>query len=364
MGGRETGGLSNLLPGYRLVENPQHRRDVEQIWQLPEGSIQAQAGRKAYEMIEGLESGAVKLLWIAATNPAVSLPDLGRVKGALRRSPFTVYQDAYFPTETAAFAHLLLPAAQWGEKTGTMTNSERRVTLCQAFQQPVGEARADWEIFADVGRRLGYSQQFAFTSSAEVFAEYVRLTEGRVCDMSRLSHEILAEAGPQQWPYPAGSEPTTESKRLYTDLRFPTQDGRARFVAFHHQGLAEPPDAQYPYVLTVGRLYGHWHTQTRTGHIDKIKKLHPHAFVEIHPRDAAVVGVAEGELLEIRSRRGQARFPAKVTRAIAPGTVFVPMHWGLLWGHETEANALTHPIACPISGEPELKACAVSLRKG
>jgi ferredoxin-nitrate reductase len=364
MGGRETGGLSNLLPGYRLVENPQHRRDVEQIWQLPEGSIQAQAGRKAYEMIEGLESGAVKLLWIAATNPAVSLPDLGRVKAALRRSPFTVYQEAYFPTETAAFAHLLLPAAQWGEKTGTMTNSERRVTLCQAFQQPVGEARADWEIFADVGRRLGYSQQFAFTSSAEVFAEYVRLTEGRVCDMSRLSHEILAEAGPQQWPYPAGSEPTTESKRLYTDLRFPTQDGRARFVAFHHQGLAEPPDAQYPYVLTVGRLYGHWHTQTRTGHIDKIKKLHPHAFVEIHPRDAAVVGVAEGELLEIRSRRGQARFPAKVTRAIAPGTVFVPMHWGLLWGHETEANALTHPIACPISGEPELKACAVSLRKG
>jgi ferredoxin-nitrate reductase len=364
MGGRETGGLANLLPGYRLVENPQHRREVEQVWQLPEGSIHPQPGRKAYEMIEGLEQGAVQLLWIAATNPAVSLPDLERVKSALRRSPFTVYQDAYFPTETAAFAHLLLPAAQWGEKTGTMTNSERRITLCQAFQAPAGEARADWEIFAEVGRRLGFAQQFSFANAAEVFAEYRLATVGRVCDMGGLSHEILAEAGAQQWPFPIGSEPTVESKRLYTDLHFPTPDGRARFVAFHHKGLAEPPDADYPYVLTVGRLYGHWHTQTRTGLIDKINKLHPAAFVELHPRDAEAVGVEDGELVEIRSRRGQTRFPARVTRAIAPGTVFVPMHWGLLWGHETEANALTHPMACPISGEPELKACAVSLRKG
>lgn len=365
MGGREAGGLAHLLPGYRSVKNPQHRAEVEEFWGLPAGSISPDAGRTAWETIAGLESEEVGLLWIAATNPAVSMPDLERTKAALLRSPFTIYQDAYYPTETTAYAHVLLPAAQWSEKTGTMTNSERRVTLCSAFRQPPGEAKADWEIFAEVGRRLGFTKQFAFSTATQVYAEFTKITRDRPCDMSGLSHERLRVEGPQQWPCPESelgkADRQEKAKRLYTELKFPTPDGRAKFAAYHSRGLAEPPDAQYPFVLTTGRLYGHWHTQTRTGRIEKIQQLHPRPFIEIHPRDAASLRINHDDWVEVRSRRGKAKFPAKVTEAIAPGTVFVPMHWGALWAEQAEANALTHPESCPDSGQPELKACAVQL---
>ena len=392
MGGREAGGLSHLLPGYRVIKNDAHRAEVEQFWGLPAGQIAAVPGRTAWDMITGLETGDVGLLWVAATNPAVSMPDLERTKAALMRSPFTVYQDAYYPTETAAYAHVLLPAAQWGEKTGTMTNSERVVTLCQAFKAPMGEAKADWEIFAEVGRRLGFADKFAFENSAEVYAEFVELTRGRPCDQTGISHAELLQNGPIQWPCPISAVETRSvseeipgrgilgmgktqatqaqtkpkvvdqsAKRLYTDFRFHTPDGRARFGAYHSRGLAEPPDPNFPFVLTTGRLYGHWHTQTRTGRIDKIKQMHPQPFMEIHPRDAAQLGIQEGDWVEVRSRRGKSRFPAQVTKAITPGTVFVPMHWGALWANQAEANALTHAESCPDSLQPELKACAVQL---
>lgn len=362
MGGREVGGLANLLPGYRSVTIPEHRAEIEQFWQLPAGHVSPHAGRTAVEMIAGLETGEVGLLWIVATNPAVSLPHLEQVKAALQRSPFTICQDAYYPTETAQYAHLLLPAAQWGEKTGTMTNSERVVTLCQAFREPPGEARPDWAIIADVGRRLGFADHFSFTTSAEVYAEYVQLTQNRICDMTGLSHDRLRQEGPLQWPCPAHAQtPQSHAKRLYTDLTFPTPDGRARFGALHSRGLAEPPDPTYPFVLTTGRLYGHWHTQTRTGRIDKIRQMHPSPFLEMHPHNAEKLGVQEGDWVEVRSRRGTAQLPVTLTRAIAQGTVFVPIHWGALWANQSEANAMTHPIACPDSKQPELKACAVQI---
>jgi ferredoxin-nitrate reductase len=359
MGGREAGGLCHLLPGYRQVTNPQHRADLETAWGLPAGQISAQPGRTGWEMITGLETGAIDLLWIVATNPAVSMPDLGRTQAALARSPFTVYQDCYYPTETAAYAHLLLPAAQWSEKTGVMTNSERVVTLCPGFRQPPGQARPDWEIFAEVGRRLGFSPQFAYGSSAEVYAEFAALTRDRPCDQSGLSHHRLQSQGPSRWPCPHPDQPG--QARLYGNLTFYTPDGRARFGAYHSRGLAEPPDATYPYVLTVGRLYGHWHTQSRTGRIAKLTALYPTPQLEIHPRDAAQAGVEEGKTVVVRSRRGMARFQAKVTVAITPGTLFAPLHWGALWADQAEANALTHPIACPESHQPELKACAVQI---
>ncbi|WP_460201407.1 molybdopterin oxidoreductase family protein [Scytonema sp. NUACC21] len=372
MGGREAGGLAHLLPGYRLVKNPQHRAEVEEFWGLKPGQISPTPGLTAWDMITGLENGSVGILWIAATNPAVSMPDLERTKAALLRSPFTIYQDAYYPTETAAYAHVLLPAAQWSEKTGVMTNSERRVTLCPGFRQPPGEAKADWEIFAEVGRRLGFIKEFAFANSKEVYSEFVKLTRHRPCDMSGISHERLQAFGPVQWPWPEGAMGTgrqgdkegiaaSSAKRLYTDFRFHTPDGRARFAAYHSRGLAEPPDPNYPFVLTTGRLYGHWHTQTRTGRIEKTRQMHPEPFVEIHPRDAATLGVEDNQFVEVRSRRGKAKFPVKVTRAIAPGTLFVPMHWGALWADNAEANALTHPESCPDSLQPELKACAVQI---
>lgn len=362
MGGREAGGLAHILPGYRVVSNGQHRAEVEQFWGLPPGQISPHPGLNAWEMITGLERGAVGCLWIAATNPAVSMPDLPRTKAALLRSPFTIYQDAYYPTETAAYAHVLLPAAQWGEKTGTMTNSERVVTLCPAFREPVGEAKADWEIFAEVGRRLGFADKFEFADSAAVRSEFIQLTRDRPCDMTGITHEQLRQQGPMQWPCP--DYPTDMPReRLYTDLRFHTPDGRARFGAYHAKGLAEPSSPDYPFVLTTGRVYGHWHTLTRTGRIEKTLKMHPEPFIEIHPRDASKLLIEEGDWVEVRSRRGFARFPAIITKAISPGTVFVPMHWGTLWAQQSEANALTHPIACPESGQPELKACAVQLTK-
>ena len=391
MGGREAGGLSHIIPGYRVIKNPQHRAEVEQGWNLPPGSINPIPGKDAWSMITGLETGDVGLLWIAATNPAVSMPDLVRTKKALLKSPFTIVQDAYYPTETAHYAHVVLPAAQWGEKTGTMTNSERVVTLCPQFRNPPGEARADWEIFAEVGRRLGFTSEFDFANSAAVYQEFVQLTRDRPCDMSGLTHGRLRQQGPIQWPCPleevtASSlqcqtarnssqeeaqglfsslfrqeDEPVEAKRLYTDGRFNTADGRAKFAAFHSKGLAEPIDDKYPFVLTVGRLYEHWHTMTRTGRIDKIIKKQPQPFLEIHPKDAQRLNIEEEEMVEVRSRRGMGRFAARITKAIVPGTVFVPMHWGALWGKDTEANALTHPEACPISLEPELKACAVDL---
>lgn len=390
MGGREAGGLSHLLPGYRSVKNLQHRQEVERFWGLPAGRIAPYPGRSTWEIITGLEAGEVDFVWIAATNPVVSLPDLERTKAALRRSPLTVYQDCYYPTETSSYAHILLPAAQWSEKTGTMTNSERRVTFCPSFRQPPGEAKPDWEIFAEVGRRLGYAELFNFGNAAAVRAEFIQLTRYRPCDQSAITHEFLKVNGATQWPCAEESSQFSDlsvelalvestrsveltqnsklktqnfSKRLYTDLRFHTPDGRARFGAYHSKGLAEPPDPDYPLVLTTGRLYGHWHTQTRTGRIDKIQQMHPNPFLEIHPYDAKQLGIEDGDWLEVRSRRGIAKFPAVVTKAIAPGTVFVPMHWGELWAEQAEANALTHSVACPDSLEPELKACAVQVVK-
>ncbi len=362
MGGREAGGLSHILPGYRVIKNPAHRAEVEALWNLPAGRISPNAGLTVWDMILGLETGDVGFLWISATNPAVSMPDLERTKAALLRSPFTVYQDAYYPTETANYAHVLLPAAQWSEKTGTMTNSERRVTLCPRFRRPLGEARADWEVFAEVGRRLGFGEQFQFTNAAEVFAEFTQLTRDRPCDQTGISHDRLKKEGALQWPSSDKNiYSPSETARLYTNLSFNTPDGRAKFVALHSRGLAEPPDPDYPFVLTVGRLYGHWHTQTRTGHVPKIKKMHPAPFIEVHPRDAQSVGIADGEWLEVRSRRGTLRLPVVITKNISPGTVFVPMHWGALWADDAEANMLTHAAACPDSKQPELKACAVQL---
>lgn len=364
MGGREAGGLAHILPGYRLVKNPEHRQAVEAVWQLPEGSIAPTPGLAAWDMMLALERGDIDVFWVAATNPAVSMPDIKRTQAALRKSPFTICQDAYYPTETAAFAHVVLPATQWGEKPGVMTNSERVVTYCSAFRRPVGEAKADWEIFAEVGRRLGFEKQFSQQTSAEVYDEFVSLTAGRLCDSTGLSHQRLA-AGPIQWPCPAGEPDEVahgkHDKRLYTDYQFATPNKKAKFCAFHIKGLAEPPNEDYPFVLTTGRLYGHWHTQSRTGRIERITKRYPEPMLEVNPRDAQLLEVQSEEWVEVRSQRGYAQLKVLVTQNITRGTVFMPMHWGFLWGDNTEVNALTHPEVCPISLEPELKACAVQV---
>ena len=288
MGGREAGGLAHLLPGYRLVTNAEHRAEVESAWGFRPGSIAAQPGFAAGEQVEAMERGELDLWWVAATNPLVSMPELDRLKAALRNCPLVVVSDAYADTETSHYAHLLLPAAQWSEKAGAMTNSERRITYCPAFRKPHGESRADWQVFAELGRRLGFEQQFSYDSAAEVYAEFAALSAGRLCDVSGLSHELLAKEGPQQWPFPSGSEPTTASKRLYSDHRFATPSRRARFMAEQPLGLAEPPCEAYPLVLTVGRYLGHWHTMTRTAKVERIQSMHAEPRLEVHPMTPSV----------------------------------------------------------------------------
>ena len=359
MGGREAGGLSHLLPGYRLVANDQHRQVVEQAWNMPAGSIAAKPGLAAWQQIEAMERGELDLWWVAATNPLVSMPDLDRVKAAMSKCPLVVVSEAYADSETSHYAHLLLPAAQWSEKAGAMTNSERRVTYCPAYRRRFGESRPDWEVFAEVGRRLGFEQQFCFNSAADVYAEFAQLTRGRLCDMSGLSHALLSEEGPQQWPFPSESTTPCESKRLYTDRRFATPSGRARFCINQPLGLAEPPCDTYPLVLTVGRYLGQWHTMTRTGKVERLRTMHPEPLLEIHPVDAQELKLINGELAAISSRRGHITAKVKVTDRIRSGSVFLPMHWGFTQDNACEANTLMHDQACPISKQPELKACAV-----
>jgi len=361
MGGREAGGLAQLLPGYRAIANPADRAEVERHWGFAPGAIAAEPGLAVWQQVEAMERGELGLWWVAATNPLVSLPWLDRVRAAAQNCPLVVLSEAYAGTETAAVAHLLLPAAQWSEKAGVMTNSERRVTLCPAFRQPPGEARADWQICAELGRRLGFVSQFCFDSAAAVWQEFSGLTAGRVCDMGGLSHGLLAEHGPQQWPFPQGCAPGAGQARLYGDRRFPTPSGRAQLIAEQPLGLAEPPCDQFPLVLTVGRYLGHWHTMTRTAHVERIQQRHPAPLLEVNPADAERHGLVDGALGQVRSRRGAVTAQVQVTDRIRPGTVFLPMHWGASQELACEANRLMHELGCPISKQPELKAAAVTL---
>ncbi len=361
MGGREAGGLAQLLPGYRTVADAEHRAELERHWGFAPGSIAPEPGLAVWQQIEAMERGELGLWWVAATNPLVSMPSLDRVRAAALNCPLVVLSEAYAGTETAAVAHLLLPAAQWSEKQGVMTNSERRVTLCTAFREPPGEARADWAVFAELGRRLGFAEAFNYGSSAEVYAEFAAITAGRLCDHSGLSHALLAEHGPQQWPFPTGTAPGDGQARLYTDARFPTPTGRARLVADAPLGLAEPPCDAYPLVLTVGRYLGHWHTMTRTAHVARIAKAHPEPLLEVHPGDAQRHGLVDGAVARIRSRRGAVTAKVQITERIRPGTVFLPMHWGGSQANACEANRLMHELGCPLSKQPELKAAAVCL---
>jgi ferredoxin-nitrate reductase len=362
MGGREVGGLSHLLPGYRDVTNATHRAEVAALWGVPAERLSPRPGLSCLDLFEALDAGDVKAVWIAATNPLVSVPDLARNARALERAELVIVQDPYHPTETSQYADVVLPTAQWAERTGTMTNSERRVSLLEQAVAPPGEARPDWAIFADVGRRLGYAAAFAFPTAEAVFEEYKWCTRGRPTDLGGVSYARLRFQGSLQWPCPAPDHPGTP--RLYTDGAFATPDGRARFSAVDYAPPAEPPDAAFPFVLTTGRVRDQWHTMTRTGKVPVLLRTCPLPFVELNADDAARLGIAVGDVVEVRSRRGVLAAPARLAAHLRPGTVFVPMHWGALQGEQAApVNALLHTARDPESHQPELKHCAVALRR-
>jgi ferredoxin-nitrate reductase len=360
MGGREAGLLAQQLPGYRLVENPRHRAEVEAHWRLSPGSISSSPGLTAVEMFRALESGKLKAIWIAGTNPAVSLPDLHHVRRALAAAELVIVQDPYHPTETTHFADVLLPVAQFGEKEWTSTNSERMVALSDRLVRPSGAARSDWEIVAAVGRAFGFAG-FEYVSRDAVWDEFIGLTRGRPCDMSGITAARLRAEKSVQWPCPSEDHPG--AKRRYLDRKFPTADGRAVFHARAHQPPRETADHEFPFILTTGRLYTHWHTLTRTGKSPKLMAREPSPFVEIHPDDAATLDAGEGELLQLTSRRGTIRLPARFNDGLRRGMLFIPFHWGDLWGRQIATNYLTISAIGRVAKQPELKYCAVHVEK-
>jgi ferredoxin-nitrate reductase len=366
MGGRETGGLSNLLPGYRSVNVAEDRAEMRRLWRLPADlpGISPEPGLPATELADALHDGRVKAVWVVATNPVVSQPDAERFGAALRKAELVVCQDAYHPTETAALAHFALPAAQWPEKDGVMTNSERGVSLVQRAVPAPGRALPDWEIFARLGRALGHPEAFPWQSAAEVFDEYAATTKGRLCDMTGISHERLRREGAVQWPCPARREGKTAhpgTARLYASGRLPTPSGRARIAATLHAGPADRTDADHPLLLTTGRLPGQWHTMTRTGKSPELAGGDTRPFVELHPDDARRARVRDGQRVRLISRRGRATMHARVVDTVPPGVAFAPFHWGALHlgPGETPLNELTSPALDPVSRQAELKATAV-----
>ena len=361
MGGREVGGMANLLSAHRDLGNAEHRNEVARLWGVD--SVPSQPGKTAVEMFQAAADGEIKALWIACTNPAQSLPDQATVKRALERAEFVVLQEAFAGTATARHAHLLLPASSWGEKEGTVTNSERRITRVRAAVPAPGEARADWAIVCDFARRLetrlrpGLPTLFPYTDVEAIWNEHRESTRGRDLDITGLSWARL-EQGAACWPFPTGAADGTE--RLYADGVFPTEDGRARFAALPYRPVAEPRDARFPFALNTGRLRDQWHGMSRTGTLGKLFGHVPEPTVDLHPQDLARLRVVEGDLVTLRSRRGTLTLPVHATDTVAPTQAFVAMHWGdeFVTGG---VNQLASPALCPQSRQPELKHAAVQI---
>lgn len=369
MGGREVGGLANLLSAHRDMANPKHRAEVAALWGIAPEAIPAQPGKTAVEMFDAAARGEIKALWIACTNPAQSMPDQARIHAALTHCDFVVVQEAFATTATCRYADLLLPATTWGEKDGTVTNSERRISRVRPAVAAPGSTRHDWAIAVDFAQRLegllGHrsangQSMFAYTTPESIWNEHRESTRGRDLDITGLSYQLLDEFGPQLWPFPSGAQ--SGQPRLYGDGVFPTTDGRARFVEVKHQNVAEPRDARFPFSLNTGRLRDQWHGMSRTGTLGRLFGHVPEPTVDLNPKDMLRLGLKVGDLVHLTSRRGSLVLPTRADAGVAPLQAFVAMHWGkeVLRGG---VNALTLPTHDPTSKQPELKHCAVKVLK-
>ncbi|ERH50505.1 nitrate reductase subunit alpha [Ectopseudomonas chengduensis] len=365
MGGRETGSLSNLLPGHREAGNAEHRAEVAAYWGVD--ALPETPGLSAIELFDAVHDGRIKALWIACTNPAQSLPNQNKVHEALAACPFVVVQEAFFTTETCRYADLLLPAASWGEKEGTVTNSERRVSHVRRAVPAPAEARPDWSITCDFARRLepllrpGLPSLFDFTDSEALFEEYKHLTAQRDLDLSGLSYALLDDQGPQQWPFPAGARHGTA--RLYANGRFPTASGRAQFHADPYRAPKEKREARYSLTLNTGRLRDQWHGMSRTGTAARLFGHVEAAVLGLHPDELRRRRLQDGDLVKLRSRRGSLILPVQADESVRPGQAWLPMHWGDRFLKGLGTNVLTLPAFDPLSKQPELKHAGVEVDK-
>ena len=359
MGGREVGGLATTLAAHMDLESADHRRIVQEFWNSP--VIASTPGLKAVELFDAIHEGRVKAVWIMATNPIVSLPDADRAREALRRCELVVASDCVQQTDTTRLAHVLLPAAGWAEKDGTVTNSDRRISRQRAFLPSPGEAKPDWWIVCQVARRLGHEQAFAFTAAHEIFAEHAALSGaendgGRAFDiggLSALSRDDYDRLAPIQWPVPVLRHPGTE--RLLSDGRYFHPDGKARFVATPPRPPVNTPDAQYPLVLNTGRVRDQWHTMTRTGYAPRLTSHVPEPYVDMHAQDALLAGTREGELVRVATRWGSIIVRLRISGEMPRGMIFVPIHWNGAFSSDARVCTLVNPVVDPISGEPEFK---------
>jgi assimilatory nitrate reductase catalytic subunit len=356
MGGREVGGLANQLAAHMDFSTEAVAR-VGRFWEAR--SMAERPGLRAVDMLRAVEAGRIKAIWIMATNPAVSMPDADRVRAALQGCDFVVVSDVTEETDTAACADVLLPAAAWGEKEGTVTNSERRISRQRAFAEAPGEARPDWWIITQVARRMGFEPAFPYESPAEVFREHAALTAfenggRRALDLGGLTgldDAAYDRLRPVQWPVPANGA----KGRPFDQGRFPTASGRARMVPIVPRAPANEPDDEYPLSLNTGRIRDQWHTMTRTARAPRLNGHAPEPYVQIHPVDAGPRGLTNGGLALITSRWGQMLARVAVDRDQRPGSLFVPMHWSDVSARRARADALVNPALDPISGQPEFK---------
>ncbi|MDZ4843280.1 MAG: molybdopterin-dependent oxidoreductase [Hyphomicrobium aestuarii] len=360
MGGREVGGLANMLAAHMELSDPDHRRIVQSFWGSPR--IADKPGLKAVDLFRAVADGRIKAVWIMATNPVDSMPEADAVRAGLKACPFVVVSDVTAKTDTTAMAHVLLPALAWGEKDGTVTNSERRISRQRRFLPPPGEAQPDWWQIAQVAARMGWADAFAWRSAADIFDEYAKLTaasnDGRrdldLGDKAGLTADGYNALEPFQWP--------RGKARMFDDGRFYTPDGKARFVATPFRPVAQPADASFPLVLNTGRIRDQWHTMTRTGLASRLSAHIGEPYLDIHPQDALRAGIAPATIVEVSSRHGRALLRAVVTPRQRPGSVFAPFHWTGQNASAARVDTLISGHVDPVSGQPELKAMPVAVR--
>jgi assimilatory nitrate reductase catalytic subunit len=391
MGGREAGGMANMLAAHMDLENAAHQQSVQTFWNSPR--IASRGGLKAVEMFDAIHAGRIKAVWIMATNPVVSLPDANRARAALQRCELVVVSDCVARTDTLDLAHVQLPAAAWGEKDGTVTNSERRISRQRAFLRAPGEAQPDWWIINEVAQRMGFGAGFRFESARDIFVEHARLSGTdnggtRVFDISglaSLTRDEYEDLTPIQWPVPArergdvahtgegaranGNAEMTSTRlagvarthvpagtaRLTTEGRFFHADGRARFIATPPRAPANAPSAAFPLILNTGRIRDQWHTMTRTGRAPRLAEHLPEPYVDMHAQDALLAGVREGELARVTTKWGSMVARLRASGEVARGTIFVPIHWSGTNSSDARVGALVNAAVDPLSGEPEFK---------
>lgn len=364
MGGREVGGMANLLSAHRDLANPEHRAEIAKLWGV--NDVPATPGKTAVEMFEAVKNGEIKAIWIACTNPAQSMPDLNNVLAALESAELVVVQDAFNNTETCRYADVLLPASTWGEKEGTVTNSERRITRVQPAVAPPAEARHDWEIMVDFAqrleKRLGKSTQlFPYADTEAIFNEHRETTRGRDLDITGLSYDILINKGPQQWPFKPGAG--KGASRLYTDGIFPKPDGKAQFANVSYKGTADKTDARHPLHLLTGRLRDQWHGMSRTGRVAQLFNHVEEPVLSMHADDMQRRQVKEGDIVKVSNKRGSLVIRVAQSEEMKPSEVYIPMHWGNQSMQGLGVNALMPPAFDKTSKQPELKHTAVRIEK-